>query len=114
MPTSEAVGTELYRPTTAHSRSPELDIYALGIVAFELLWRSDTRMERLDVTQRLKGGEFPERFCEELGVEGASMVKECIGAMLSCDGNQISIRQLKQRLSAMLQVPQHTNHKHSA
>ena len=79
MPTSEAIGTELYRPTTAPSRSPGLDIYALGVVAFELLWKSDNRMERLDVTQRLKGGEFPKRFCEELGVEGASMVKECTG-----------------------------------
>ena len=40
-----AVGTEIYRPIHAVSdASASLDIFALGIIAFELLWHFDTRM----------------------------------------------------------------------
>lgn len=39
------VGTEIYRPIHPMSNaSASLDIFALGIVAFELLWKFDTRM----------------------------------------------------------------------
>ena len=98
-PASEAVGTEIYRPPTAQARHPSLDIYALGIVAFELLWKFDTRMERLHIIQQLKQGEFPGGFAECLGKKRGETIKECIGMMLAQDGNGISISELKERLS---------------
>lgn len=100
-PASEAVGTEIYRPPNAQSRQPSLDIYALGIVAFELLCKFDTRMERLHNIQQLKQGEFPAGFAENLGRERGEAMKECIGMMLAQDGNGVSIPELKQRLSAV-------------
>ena len=57
---SDIVGTEVYRPATANVHGPSLDIYALGIVAFELLNKFDTRMERLHSINQLKQGAFPE------------------------------------------------------
>lgn len=40
-----AVGTEIYRPLNSMSNaSPGLDVFALGIVAFEMLWKFGTRM----------------------------------------------------------------------
>lgn len=47
--TFKAVGTEFYRPPLP-SRDPpideKLDVFALGILLFELLWKMDTKMER--------------------------------------------------------------------
>lgn len=38
------VGTEIYRPlATTSDASASLDLFALGIIAFELLWKFDTR-----------------------------------------------------------------------
>jgi len=42
---TSAVGTEIYRPLHPVSNaSASLDVYALGIIAFELLWRFGTSM----------------------------------------------------------------------
>ena len=100
-PASEAVGTEIYRPPTAQARHPSLDIYALGIVAFELLWKFDTRMERVHTIQKLKQGEFPATFAERLGKKRGEAMKECIEMMVAEDGNGISISELKDRLAAI-------------
>ena len=96
---SEAVGTEMYRPATATQHSTSLDVYALGIIAFELLWRFNTRMERLHCIQQLKQGEFPSGFVEILGSERAGKVTECIQAMISHDDSGVSTQELKRMLS---------------
>ena len=101
VPDAKAVGTELYRPASAQAHSPSLDIYALGIITFELLWKFETRMERLHTIQQLKQGAFPQDFSKKLGKQRAGAVKECIEAMLAHNGDGISIHELKQRLSAI-------------
>ena len=91
---STAVGTEIYRPAISDPRSPGLDIYALGIVFFELLWKFDTIMERYHTIQQLKRGKYPPKFAQK--------PKECIDVMLSQgSGESISIRKLKQMISAI-------------
>ena len=91
----------MYRPATTTQHSTSLDIYALGIIAFELLWKFKTRMERLHCIQQLKQGEFPLGFVESLGGKQAGKVMECIQAMVSCNESGISIQELKRMLSAI-------------
>lgn len=96
--TSEAVGTEIYRPlsTSAGVRNPSLDVYALGIIAFELVWKFDTRMERMHTLQRLKqDGEFPVEFVNE-------PMKEVIKSMLEKDGTIVTIPQIRQKLAGVI------------
>lgn len=115
---SHPVGTEIYRPLrNVPEASPKLDIYALGIVAFELLWPFDTRkkviilmfchfsranfrtpdMERHDTISRLKAGEFPAEFQRRNGKE----LMDCIQEMIGPDSNT-TVSDLKRRLSAIL------------
>ncbi|KEQ72658.1 kinase-like protein, partial [Aureobasidium namibiae CBS 147.97] len=57
----KAVGTEIYRPyTVTRDNSPSLDVYALGIIAFELLHPFGTRMERHEMLHELKKGRLPD------------------------------------------------------
>lgn len=93
------------QPSHNHPKvsSASLDIYALGIIAFEMLWKFNTRMERLQTIQRLKQGEFPHGFSDRLGKHGRK-VTECISAMLSQNGDSVSIAEIKQVLS-MIQSP---------
>ncbi|USW57156.1 Putative serine/threonine-protein kinase, active [Septoria linicola] len=100
---STAVGTEIYRPTTATPpASPKLDIFALGIVACELICRFGTQMERRETLQSLRRGGFPSKFANCAG-EFSSKLKECVSAMLG-DGsdNNAGIPDLKRRLSDIL------------
>jgi serine/threonine protein kinase len=105
---SEAVGTEIYRPPTATARHPSLDIYALGIAAFELLCKFNTRMERLHTVQQLKQGEFPLDFGKAWGMKVGEAMKECIGSMLAQDGDAVSISELKQKLEAIVSMRERT------
>lgn len=112
--TSKPVGTELYRPTSAGSTSrasPSLDVFAVGIIAFELLWNFHTRMERQDTLQRLKSGEFPARFSERIG-DKSGQVMRWIKNMLTVEdgtGNIASLKEwlceIKQSLKKPAEVP---------
>jgi translation initiation factor 2-alpha kinase 3 len=78
-PTPIRVGTELYRPLdTSDARPPPVgpstDLFALGIIAFELLYPFSTQMERRTTLVNLRRGEFPDGFPE--------LAKEVIGEML--------------------------------
>ena len=100
---SDAVGTEIYRPLTpSRTRHSSLDIYALGVIAFELVWKFNTRMEMMDTLQRLKQGEFPKDFVNE-------PVKECIASMLAKDGTIVTIPEIRQQLAAVI-----AGHRHAA
>lgn len=85
-PLTRAVGTELYRPERTTERDhPSLDIYSLGIILFELLWRFDTRMERSDILGRLrKHGEFPMGFPTQPQELILEMMDAHKGVQLSC------------------------------
>jgi translation initiation factor 2-alpha kinase 3 len=76
-------------------------------VAFELLFKFNTRMERLHTLQQLKQGEFPADFGKAWGMKVGEAMKECIGFMLAQDGNVVSAPELKQKLTAILSMREH-------
>ncbi|CAD0042036.1 unnamed protein product [Aureobasidium pullulans] len=68
---AKAVGTEIYRPyTVTRDNHPSLDVYALGIIAFELLHPFGTRMERHEMLHKLKKGEISDELDKEVECEG--------------------------------------------
>ncbi|KAJ4380627.1 hypothetical protein N0V86_003986 [Didymella sp. IMI 355093] len=81
---TKPVGTELYRPETSARNSDKLDVFALGVIAVEMLCRFGTRMERSDALSRLKRGEFPDGFAETLGAHG-DKIQQLVGAMVLAD-----------------------------
>lgn len=101
IPMSAAIGTETYQPPPPRFVGPGLDMYALGIVAFELLWNFNTHMERLDCIQQLKEGNFPQGFAERFGSKRSGAVMNCITAMLAQSGNGVTISELKHMLAAI-------------
>ena len=74
---SRIVGTEVYRPESiTRDNHPRLAVYALGIIALELFWRFDTKMERHEILRGLKKGQFPEGFENKVGCLGAQSLIE--------------------------------------
>lgn len=89
----KAAGTELYRPPVsfAESTNEKLDVFALGILLFELLWRFGTKTERAMVLSELQKGEVPASFSTSIDVHyskgvGEKVVK-CIKGMVNKDAN---------------------------
>ncbi|KAF7512974.1 hypothetical protein GJ744_011240 [Endocarpon pusillum] len=72
--TSKAVGTELYRPPPiaghqdySHAIDEKIDVFALGILLFELLWRMNTKMERhMLLTDLAKKATLPPHFAKKI------------------------------------------------
>lgn len=98
---AKAVGTELYQPAFAEAIDACLDVYALGVIAFELLYRFGTStsgpsgfclpytndeigMERIDKIQSLRNGVLPEEFLTSYGETGVQ-VAENIKSMVQPD-----------------------------
>lgn len=81
------VGTEFYRPETSSRNSEKLDVFALGVIAVEMLCPFGTRMERSETLSRLKKGEFPAGFAARVGPHG-DKVKQLVGAMVLADEQQ--------------------------
>ena len=86
-PAKKPVGTQFYRPDCSARNSEKLDVFALGVMAVEMLCKFSTRMERSDTLARLKRGTFPAGFAERLGKYGEK-VKQLIGAMVLADEEQ--------------------------
>lgn len=84
---TKPVGTEFYRPETSSSVSEKLDVFALGVIAVEMLCPFGTRMERGDTLSKLKRGEFPDGFAAKLGPHG-DKIQQLIGAMVAADETQ--------------------------
>jgi len=90
---TEAVGTELYRPPDLEAIHEELDVYAMGVIAFELLSQFGTSvspchlkmvsvrtnngvgMERHETLQLLRKGIPSENFLSNYGQTGKQMAK---------------------------------------
>lgn len=84
---SKPVGTEFYRPEKSSTVSEKLDVFALGVIALEMLCRFGTRMERSETLSKLRKGEFPDEFAAKLGPHGDKM-QQLIGAMVVADETQ--------------------------
>ncbi len=56
-------GTRFYMAPKTKLTCPKIDVYSLGVIAFEMVWKFGTRFERIDVLDKLmKRGIFPEEF----------------------------------------------------
>ncbi|KAK4574646.1 hypothetical protein LTR86_001487 [Recurvomyces mirabilis] len=90
-------GTTMYRPLieTLHDNT-YLDIFALGIIAFELLWPFTTKMERHEALDGLKrSGTFPADGKDSIG---DGRIRRCISQLLA---GGITLSKLKQDLLAL-------------
>jgi eukaryotic translation initiation factor 2-alpha kinase 3 len=82
------VGTEFYRPPVRTASVDEkLDVFALGVLLFELLWKFDTRMERHMVLANLGKGVLPNDFAEKAG-NGGKALENCISGMVRADAEK--------------------------
>jgi translation initiation factor 2-alpha kinase 3 len=81
---SMPVGTELYRPETGSKASEKLDVFALGVLGFEMLRKFETRMERVAALTDLRRGRFPDNFSNEVGDLGDEM-QQLLSNMLHAD-----------------------------
>lgn len=79
------VGTEFYRPPAGGKISEKLDVFALGVIAFEMVQRFGTRMERVEALTKLRRGEFPADFTDTIDANG-DRVQDMISAMVN--GNE--------------------------
>ncbi|KAK3071603.1 hypothetical protein LTR53_008340 [Teratosphaeriaceae sp. CCFEE 6253] len=96
------VGTAHYQPTRRPELNAHLDVFALGIIAFELLYAFGTRMERHEAIQQLKEeGTFPQRFHEHIDPTGH--MGNCINDMLA-HNPEVTLQLLRERLEGVLEV----------
>lgn len=79
---ARVVGTEFYRPPWPSSCPNEkLDVFALGVIAFELLWKFTTGMERSLTLSELKKGQLPPTFVQHVGDERvASLIRRMVSS----------------------------------
>ncbi|KAB8297643.1 hypothetical protein EYC80_001451 [Monilinia laxa] len=84
---SKQAGTKLYMPPGNSSIvCPKLDVYALGIIAFELITPFTTRTERHIVLNEIKSGVFPAGFENHEMAEGIKgMIAEKRADRWSCE-----------------------------
>lgn len=70
------VGTQFYRPPYMPSKEPiiceKLDVFSLGVIAFELVWKFTTKSERAIVLGNLNKGQLPVDWLHPFrdGIEG--------------------------------------------
>ncbi|KAE9978631.1 hypothetical protein EG327_007321 [Venturia inaequalis] len=101
---SKAVGTELYRPPIVTANADEkLDVFALGVIATELLFSFSTRMERQAKLQAVRNGSLADdSFDHVLGDRGKELVA-CIKGMTTHDEiGRISCPEARKRLESLL------------
>jgi translation initiation factor 2-alpha kinase 3 len=83
---SKPVGTEYYRPDASGRVNEKLDVFALGVMAFEMVQKFGTRMERVAALNDLRRGIFPVDFTENLGDIGDNL-QYLLGCMVNADEN---------------------------
>lgn len=102
-PDARPVGTELYRPPTHQGISAKLDVYALGIVAFEMVHRFDTRMERITALTDLRRGVFPHTFAADFEV--GDRIQKLIANMVAPDqGQRLRCREAREEITKLVHL----------
>ncbi|KAK2627698.1 hypothetical protein QTJ16_002344 [Diplocarpon rosae] len=64
-PFSQQAGTKFYCPPKVPEQNPictRLDVYSLGVIAFELVYKFGTKSERHDVLSAMRNGVWPAEF----------------------------------------------------
>lgn len=98
------VGTEFYRPETSAKIDDKLDVFALGIVGFEMLQKFGTRMERIAALTELRRGIFPDKFSHDLGDMG-DRVQQMIGNMINKDEQmRLGCEEVKQEIGKLCHI----------
>ncbi|MCJ1366125.1 hypothetical protein MMC16_005250 [Acarospora aff. strigata] len=128
-PNDRAIGTEFYRPPTRSAPIDEkLDVFSLGVIAFELLCKFETSkyqlqittyvyisdrivlvanvwtgMERHTVLANLNKGVFPSNFSYRIG-DTSGGLEECLRAMLCADaGMRLSCKAVRERMERLIE-----------
>lgn len=98
------VGTEFYRPEYSHKINEKLDVFALGIIGFELMQKFGTRMERIAALTELRQGRFPQAFSSQLGPIG-TRVQQLISDMVVVDEyKRLGCDEVQQRIEQILKM----------
>lgn len=99
----KAVGTEHYRPAShAGTQDERLDLFALGVILFELLWPFSTRMERHQTLHALKEGALPLDFEHRVGQWGKQLGSCILSVMGVGDSETMSLQKLRQQIEAIV------------
>lgn len=101
---SRAVGTELYRPLNASSKVNEkLDVFALGIIATELLFPFCTRMERHQRLQDVRNGLVDEKLFESsFGLQGLELASVIKGMTCSEEKDRVGCVEVRKRIESLM------------
>jgi translation initiation factor 2-alpha kinase 3 len=98
------VGTEFYRPHASSGVNEKLDIFALGVVAFEMVQKFNTRMERIAALAELRHGVFPDDFIQSLGNVGPDM-QQLISDMVQGDeGKRLGCDEVRSKIGELVHV----------
>ncbi|KAB2577481.1 hypothetical protein BFW01_g12132 [Lasiodiplodia theobromae] len=99
----KAVGTEFYRPP-GPSRQPseKLDVFSLGVIAFELLWKFDTKSERIHTLSELKLGRLPPLFTPKLEGCGTRIAELIQGMLRSDDDERLSCAEVQKEVEDII------------
>ncbi|KAH7388628.1 eukaryotic translation initiation factor 2-alpha kinase 2 [Pyrenochaeta sp. MPI-SDFR-AT-0127] len=101
---TKPVGTEFYRPHSNNGISEKLDVFALGVVGFEMLQNFGTRMERIAALTDLRQGKFPDSFAQDYGDAGSG-VQKLLSDMVQMDEQQrINCDEVKNAIVELVQL----------
>jgi translation initiation factor 2-alpha kinase 3 len=102
--TNPAVGTEFYRPQASSGINEKLDIFALGVVAFEMVQKFSTRMERIAALTELRRGLFPDGFAQSLGDVGIDVQKLICDMMRGDEGNRLGCDEVRSDIGKLVHI----------
>ncbi|OCK86444.1 kinase-like protein [Lepidopterella palustris CBS 459.81] len=101
----KAVGTEFYRPSASPGVANEkLDVFALGVVAFELLRKFDTSMERYTLLRELKLENLPSGFATAIGECGADIEALIKGMICADETKRLTCKEVKEKLATIIEA----------